>query len=106
SGTPKDPREARTLRAEEVYYDVNRNVAVALTASLEMKMPPPKSFIGATNNPMLGFEPVIFKADEILRTSATTYEVVKAEFFSSKLPSDPGLKVYMTKAHIEDKTVP
>ena len=34
------------------------------------------------------------------------FDVVQAEVFSSKLPSDPGLKVYMGHATIEDKTVP
>src|SRR5205823_4603441 len=34
------------------------------------------------------------------------FEVVKAEFFSSLLPSDPGLEVYVGRALIEDKTVP
>src|SRR5205085_3025406 len=33
-------REKKTLRADEVYYDVNRNVAVALSAQLELREAP------------------------------------------------------------------
>ena len=34
------------------------------------------------------------------------YQVIRSELFSSKLPSDPGLKVYFADAVIEDKTSP
>lgn len=85
--------EVRTMRADEIYYDVRRNVAVALSAQLEMK--PPELA-----------DPVVVKADEIIQTSAKTYEVARAEVFASKLPSDPGLKVYLAQATIEERTVP
>src|SRR5262249_53241141 len=35
----QDQQGTRTLRADEVYYDVSRNVAVAMRADLEFKQP-------------------------------------------------------------------
>jgi hypothetical protein len=96
----QDRRETQTLRADELYYDVNRNVAVALSATLELR-----------ENPVPGkapiiTEPVYARADELQRLSATQYRVIRSDIFSSKLPSDPGLKVYVSEAVIEDKEVP
>jgi hypothetical protein len=81
------------LTAAEVYYDVGRRVAVAVTAQLDMRQPPIT-------------DPIQVRADEILQTSETTYEILRAEVYSSKLPDDPGLKVYMASATIEDREVP
>lgn len=93
-------RDKKVLRADEVYYDVNRNVAVALGAQLELRAVP------RAGTRVLIAEPVYVTAPEILKLSPTLFEVTRAEVFSSKLPSDPGLKVYMGHATIEDKTVP
>ena len=71
--------EMRILRADEVYYDVNHNVAVALSALLQLKKP------GLPSD-------IYVKTDELLELSATKYQVVRADIFSSKLPSDPGLQ--------------
>ncbi|HZY87934.1 MAG TPA: hypothetical protein VFE78_24075 [Gemmataceae bacterium] len=94
-------RETKTIQADEVYYDVNRNVAIALSAQLDL-LPAPRP---GKAMPLIN-QPVTVKTPELLQLSATKFEVVKAELFSSKLPSDPGLKVYLGKALIEDKTVP
>jgi hypothetical protein len=88
-----DGPELRILRADEVYYDVNHNVAVALSATLQLKKP------GVTDD-------IYIKADELLELSPKKYQVIRAEIFSSKLPSDPGLKVYFADAVVEDKTSP
>ena len=88
-----DGPDMRILRADEVYYDVNHNVAVALSALLQLKK------AGVPDD-------VYVKSDELLELSATKYQVLRAEIFSSKLPSDPGLKVYVAEAVIEDKTSP
>ncbi len=82
----------KSIRADEVYYDIQRKVAIALSATMEIRQP-------------LIADPIIFKADELFRTGETTYEVVRAEIFSSKLPSDPGLKIYLATATIEDKPI-
>jgi hypothetical protein len=85
--------ESRVLRADEVYYDVRRDVAVARNADLEFKQK------GVT-------DPIHFKADEILKLNADQYEGYRVEIFSSRLPSDPGLKVYVQEATLDNRTVP
>jgi hypothetical protein len=86
----KGPKENRTLRADEMYYDVSRNVAVAYQGDLEFKQP------GLP-------DPIHMKADEILQLSMTKFESVTTDVFSSRLPSDPGLKVHVQKSHLEQK---
>ena len=88
-----DGPDLRILRADEVYYDVNHNVAVALSATLQLKQK------GLTDD-------IYIKADELLELAPKKYQVIRSEIFSSKLPSDPGLKVYFADATIEDKTSP
>jgi hypothetical protein len=89
-----NPKETRTIKADEVYYDVNRHVAVAIKAHLELR------------EQMFPDTPLIVNASELFQTSETTYELNRTELFASKLPSDPGLKVYMTTTGVEDKTIP
>jgi hypothetical protein len=86
-------QEVRRLQADEVYYDVGRNVAVAMHADLEFKQPGIQ-------------EPIHLKAEEMLKLSEDKYRGLKAEIFSSKLPSDPGLKIYVREASIESKEIP
>jgi hypothetical protein len=89
-----DPKGSeRTISADEVYYDVSRNVAVALNGRLQIKQP-------------LMNDPLIATAKEIRQTSINTYEIVNSETFSSRLPSDPGLKVYLQDGVIEDNVIP
>jgi hypothetical protein len=85
--------EERTISANEVYYDVNRNVAIALEARMELKQ-------------LLMNDPLIATAREMRQTSINTFEIEKSEVFSSKLRSDPGLKVVLQEGVIEDRTVP
>lgn len=82
------PQE-RILRAEQVYYDVRRNVAVARNADLTLK------------DPKLP-EVLHLKAEEVHQLGPKKFEANQAEVFSSRLPSDPGLKVVMTHATLED----
>jgi hypothetical protein len=85
--------QERTLRAQEVYYDVGNNVAVAVGADVELRQP--------------GFpDPVHFRASEIEMLSPTQYRALQGEFFSSRLPSDPGLKVVFTHATLEERRLP
>ena len=71
---------SQTLRAAQVYYDIERSRAVALTADLEM---------GAPALP----DAVHLKAREVQRLGREQWEFYGTEVFSSKLPSDPGLKL-------------
>jgi hypothetical protein len=84
--------EDRTLRADEVYYDVGRNVAVALTADLEFKQP------GLP-------DPVHMQAHEIHQLSAEKFEAVESRIFSSRTPGEPGLTIVFAKATLEQKKV-
>jgi hypothetical protein len=90
-------KESSVIYASELYYDTNRNVMVALDARLEMRT---QRF--AAKVPQFN-EAVILTTPELFRTSEITYEVVKAEIFSTKLPSDPGLKLYVAQATIEER---
>ena len=89
-----DPKGSeRTISADEVYYDVRRNVAIAINGRLQLKQP-------------LMNDPLIATAKEIRQTSVNTFEIVNTETFSSRLPSDPGLKMYLQDGVIEDNVVP
>jgi hypothetical protein len=89
-GTPAAQESGeRVLRAEQMYYDVQRNVAVAVTADLEFRRP------GIV-------DPLHVKADELIQVGPNKYEAIRAHVFSSRLPSDPGLQVVFAKATIED----
>jgi len=85
--------EQHTISANEVYYDVNRNVAIARDARLELQQATLK-------------DPLVAVAKELRQTSTNTFELAHTEVFSSKLPSDPGLKVYLQDGVIEDRVIP
>ena len=89
----KNNKDERKLTATEVFYDVNRSTAIALTAEIQVRQP------GIT-------DPVYVRSPELTQTSARTFEVVNTIFYSSKLPSDPGLVVYVQTATVEDRDVP
>jgi hypothetical protein len=83
-------RDERTMRADEVYYDVSRNVALALSADVEWRQPGVPDMIH-------------FTADELQQLSPTQFRGLHGSFFSSKVPSDPGLKVVFAEATLEEK---
>jgi hypothetical protein len=93
-------KESSFLSADEVYYDTNRSVMVALQAHLELR-----TIRFAQKAPQFN-EPVILVSRELFRTSETTYEVSNADIFASRLPSDPGLKIYVAQAVIEERKRP
>jgi hypothetical protein len=84
---------SRTLRANEVYYDVGRNVAVARDADLEYKQP---------GMP----DPIHMKADELLQLSPILFKGIRVETYSSRLPSDPSLKVETPDATLQVQKIP
>src|SRR5262249_46615036 len=67
--------------------------AVAVSADLELRRANLK-------------DPFHLKAEELLQLSPTLYESTRAVVYSSKLPSDPGLKVYLTQATLEETRQP
>lgn len=91
---PRKPEQMQnTMRANEVYYDVKNNRAVALDAELEFSLP----YVP---------DPVIVRAAELQQLELEQYRVFRGEMFSSRTPGDPGLKVTLSEATIEDREVP
>jgi hypothetical protein len=82
----------RLLRADEVYYDVGRHVAVALTADLEFKQP------GLP-------DPVHMQAHELHQLNTDKYEALETRIFSSRTPGDPGLTLVMARATLEQQRI-
>jgi hypothetical protein len=85
----QDEKETRLLRAAEVYYDVNRNVAIALDADLEVKQP------GLP-------DPVHLQGPELYQLNARLFEVRQSSVNASKLPYDPGLRLTVSKGTLEE----
>ena len=79
--------QERIIRADQVYYDVRRNVAVAVQGDVEFRR---------TGVP----EPIHFRADEVFQLGPDDFQAEHVEIFSSKLPSDPGLKVVIRQASV------
>jgi hypothetical protein len=85
--------DVRTIRADEIYYDVHRNVAIATQADLEMsrKAVP---------------DPIHVRAAELRQLSTDMFEVDRALVFASRTPAAPGLNLYFAEATVEEKRVP
>lgn len=94
-------KDRTELEADELYYDTQRNVAVALQSRLSLR-----SERLANNRNTRFSEPIILAAPELLRTGPDTYEVTDAHIFSSKLPSDPGLELLVAKATLTNRERP
>ncbi len=84
----QDGKTPKTLRADEVYYDVGRNVAVAMHAEMEFR------------DPRLP-DPLLMRADQINQLNPDLFKGLKAQVSSSKTPADPGLTVNVSTATIE-----
>src|SRR5262249_58319226 len=82
----------QTLRAEQIYYDVSRNRAIALNGDLEL---------GSPRVP----DGVHLRGHEIDRLGQNDWEVFDASAFSSKLPSDPGLRLDAPRVTLQERRV-
>lgn len=85
--------ETQIVRADEVFYNVARNTAVALKADVEFHDPKLLYPLHVTANELFQYGPKLFKAE-------------RSEVFSSGLPSDPGLKVVINQAEVEELDEP
>ena len=83
-------KEAITQRAAEVYYDVGRNVAIAIKSDLEIK------------EPKIPF-PIHLRSEELFQLNATTFQAKESAVYSTILPSDPGLRVVVKEVTIEER---
>ncbi len=87
------PIEAsRLLLADQVYYDVSRNVAILLNGEVIVAQP------GVA-------EPVHLRAREIRQVGRKEFEASDAEFFASRLPSDPDFRIFVREATLEEREV-
>src|SRR5262249_18370968 len=82
--------EDRKIRCDKAYYDTKRSVAVAINADVEFR---DKAFTEALH----------FRADEVFQLNQNDFKAVHAEVFSSRLPSDPGLKIVFAEATIHQQ---
>ncbi len=83
----------RTLRADQAYYDVSRNVAILTNGEL-ISQPP-----GAP-------QPIHLRAREIRQVAPRRFEATEGEIFSSRLPSDPGVRFLANESTVEEREVP
>ncbi len=88
----KNEKESRLLRADEVYYDVNRHVAVASHADLEFE------------DPRIS-RPLHLIADELFQINQNLFEADEAQVNASELPYDPGLSLTVRNATLETKQI-
>jgi hypothetical protein len=89
----KQGKDERKLLADEVYYDVGRNVALALSADLIFRQP------GMIDD-------IHFQSDELHQLGPDNFEALQTTIFSSHTPGEPGLKLVMTRATLEHKRIP
>ena len=82
-------KEVETLRADEVYYDVRRGVAVARKADLEI--------LSAKAS-----RPLRVWTEELIQVNPKLYKATGMKLHSSILPSDPGLVIDVSYATIEE----
>lgn len=92
SAGPSGATITQTLRAEEVYYDVARNRAVAVNADLEMTAPQTPDAVHLTGK-------------EIRRLDRENWQVIDGAAYSSKLPSDPGFQLTSPETTLRERQV-
>ena len=92
-GTPEDvtpvgvQTQARTLRAERIYYDVAHHKAIAMAADLEYIR---AGYVNAGH----------IVAEEFQQLSSTEFTALLARMHASRLPSDPGVVLSMERADV------
>ncbi len=89
----QNAKETILLRADEVYYDVARNVAVAIHGDLEVKQPKL-------------IHPLHLQADELIQAGPKLFQAGRSEVYSTILPSDPGLKIIVSQSSLEERSAP
>jgi hypothetical protein len=82
----------QTLRAAQVYYDVERQRAVALAGDLEF-------------TPLLAPDPFHLRGEEVRRLDAENWEILNGSFTASKLPSDPGVRFDSSRVTYSERLV-
>ncbi len=93
------PGSIQTLRGREIYYDLDRERAIALSADMEYTpmLPVPGG------KPIPAPDPFHFYADEMRKLDAENYEGLHGSFNCSKLPSDPGIRLDSPRMTMTDR---
>ncbi len=86
------PAEEQILRAEELYYDLDKSKAIALVADLETRLS------AAT-------DPVHLRSPEIWRLGPHEWRAFDTLLFSSKRPADPALTIRSRQATLTEQNV-
>jgi hypothetical protein len=81
----------QTLRAEEVYYDIDNSKAVAMSADLETRF-------------AAGPDPIHVRSKEIWRLGQHEWRAFDTLILSSKRPADPALTIHTREASVTDET--
>ena len=84
--------DEQTIRAEELYYDLDKSRAVAIGADLETR--------SAT-----GVDPIHLRSPEIWRLGPKEWRAFDTLVFSSKRPADPALTIRSREATLTEQTV-
>ena len=92
SAGPATGPSQQILRAEEIYYDVDKNRAVALDADLETKF-------------QTGLDSVHVRGREIWRLGPREWRAYESSVFTSKRPADPALTVTSREATLTQQEV-
>jgi hypothetical protein len=107
------------IDADELYYDTSRSVAIALQTRLQIQtgravtqgptapavVPGQNAIVAPASQRINTSEPIVVTAQQLYQTGQHTYEVIRSDIFSSKLPSDPGLKLTVARATLEERRV-
>jgi hypothetical protein len=94
------PVSVQILRAKEIYYDVDEEKAIALSADMEYT-----PILPTPGGPIPAPDPFHFFADELRKLDAENYEGFSASFNCSKLPSDPGIRLDAPRMTMTDRIV-
>jgi hypothetical protein len=81
----------QTLRAEEVYYDLDKSKAIAMNADLETRF-------------QFGYDPIRVRGREIWRLGQHEWRAFDTLILSSKRPADPALTIKSREVSITDET--
>lgn len=92
------PPMIQTLRGNEIYYDVERERAIALKAQFQYS-----PVFMTPNGQITSPDPFYFQGEEIDKLDAENYQGTNATFHSSKTPSDPGIRLDTPRMYMTDR---
>ncbi len=91
------PIDTKILRAEQVYYDVTKNTAIALRADLEMLK------LAGSSAPPGAIQPAHLTSAEIMQVSPQEWQTKDSTLAGSKLPAEPGIKMTIAETTLYEQ---